>query len=75
MGIKIKDIIKMGTGIGKVFLPGAAGSVLDAVNKSISDTSDPANVNALRELARVNDEQSAAILVLHERITKLEAKK
>lgn len=72
--LKLRDLLKIGTGVGKVFLPGAAGSVLDAVNKNISDTSDPANEAALRKLAETNDEQTAAILALHARLEKLESR-
>lgn len=74
-GIKdILAIVKIGTGIGKVFVPGAVGSVLDAVNKSIANDEDPANEEALKTLGSVNDEQTQAILALHERVKALEAK-
>lgn len=73
-GIKWKDLLKIGTGVGKVVLPKPAGSILDAVNNSINDESDPANSQGLRELARVNDEQTEAILALHERLKRLEDK-
>lgn len=70
MGFKIKDILKavrIGTSVGKVILPGGVGKVLDVVNESIDNKKDPSNEEALRVLAEVNDEQTQAILALHER--------
>ena len=84
MGLKLKDIlkgVKIGTEVGKVFVPGGAGKILDVVNKSIDDNDDPANADALKALAAVNKEQSEqiaeltqAVLALHERVKKLEGK-
>ena len=77
MGIKLKDIfkaVKIGTGVGKVFLPGGVGKVLDVVNSSISNEKDPNNEVALKTLAEINDQQTEAILALHERVKKLEGK-
>lgn len=69
---KLKDILKIGTAVSRPFVPGAAGSVLDAVNASIQDKGDVANEGALKALAARVDEQEHAILVLHERLKKLE---
>lgn len=77
MGFKIKDMlkaVKIGTSVGKVFLPGGVGKVLDVVNESIGDKNDPQNEGALKVLAEVNDEQTEAILALHERVKKLEGR-
>ena len=77
MGIKLKDIfkiVKVGTAISKPFVPGAVGSVLDEVTKSIEDKGDPQNEGALKTMAEVNDQQTEAILALHERVRKLEQK-
>lgn len=77
MGLKLKEIfkaVKIGTSIGSMVLPGGVGKILDVVNKSIEDKNDPNNEEALKALAEVNDEQSQAILALHERLEKLEGK-
>jgi hypothetical protein len=71
---KFKEILAIGSAVAKPFVPGGVGSVLDAVNKGINDKKDPLNVEVLRKLAADNDEQTAAILALHERVKKLEAK-
>jgi hypothetical protein len=70
----ILKVVKVGLPVAKVFVPGGVGQVLDVVNKSIADDSDPANEEALRTLAKVNDEQTEAILALHARVKKLEGK-
>lgn len=73
----ILKAVKIGGGIGKVFLPGAAGSVLSVVTDAIDQHSDKpseASKDALTALARDNDEQTAALLALHERVKALEAK-
>lgn len=75
MGVKLKDIfkaIKIGTSVGSMVAPGGVGKILDVVNKSIADKEDPNNETALKTLAEVNDEQTQAILALHERVKKLE---
>lgn len=75
---KLKDIlkaIKIGTSVGKAVLPGGAGKVLDVVSKSIADPNDPGNEAALTALAETNDQQTEAILALHERVKKLEGRK
>jgi hypothetical protein len=76
-GPKIKDIVKgvrIGSEIGKMFLPGAAGSILDKVNKVIGDNGDPKNEAALRHLADVDD-QLVQVLKEHEaRLRALEEK-
>ena len=84
MGDKLKDIlkgVKVGTEIGKIFVPGGVGKILDVVNKSISDKDDPANETALKALAAENAKQAEqiaeltqAVLALHERVKKLENK-
>lgn len=75
MGIKLKDIfktVKIGAGIAKPFVPGAIGTALDVVTKNIPDEKDPQNTQSLLTLAENDDEQTAAILALHERVKKLE---
>jgi hypothetical protein len=77
MGIKKRDIFKavtIGVDVGKLFVPGAAGKVLDVVSKSIADKNDPTNAEGLKAVAEVNDQQTEAILALHERVRKLEGK-
>lgn len=84
MGIKIKDIlkgVKIGTSVGKVVLPGGAGKILDVVNQSINDKNDPHNEQALKalaeqikEMAKINNEQTEAILALHQRVNELEGR-
>jgi hypothetical protein len=65
---KFKDILAIGSAVGKPFLPGAAGSILDAVNGHLSmgGASDASKASA-QQLAADNDEQTAAIIRLHER--------
>jgi hypothetical protein len=77
MGVKKRDIfkiVKIGTGIAKVFVPGGVGKILDVVNDNIEDESDPANTESLKALAEVNDEQTEAIFALHTRLKTLEDK-
>lgn len=64
---KIKGLLKIGTAISKPFVPGVAGSILDAVNKSLNDDNDPQNVEGLKALAKRVDELEQAVLVLAER--------
>jgi hypothetical protein len=64
---KIKQILKIATPIAGAFIPGAAGSILDAVTKSINDDGDPQNVEGLKALAKRVDELEAAVLILAER--------
>ena len=71
---KFRDILKIGSAIGKPFIPPQVGSILDEVNKGLADDSDPANAKAITDLANDNDQQTAAILALHERVKRLEAK-
>jgi hypothetical protein len=68
----ILKAVKIGSGVAKVFVPGAVGKVLDEVNKNLE--SDPTNTKAIEALAKDNDEQTQAILALHERVKKLENK-
>lgn len=72
---KFSKIFKIGAGIAKPFVPGIAGSALDVVSNSIADHGDPKNEGALKALAADNDEQTAAILALHERVEALENRK
>jgi hypothetical protein len=77
MGIKLKDIfkvVKIGAGIAQPFVPGAVGTALDVVTKNLPDSKDPQNTQSLLTLAEQNDEQTAAILALHERVKILEEK-
>lgn len=71
---KFKDIFKIGSGVAKVFVPGGVGKVLDVVNAGLNDDNDPANTESLKALAADNDEQTQAILALHERVKALEAR-
>jgi hypothetical protein len=74
---KFKEIFGIGSAIAKPFVPGAAGSILDAVTKGLDSTGNPASgktADAIKQLAADNDEQTQAILALHERIKILEAK-
>lgn len=71
---KFKEIFKVGSAVSRPFVPGGVGSILDAVNKGLADKDDPANAQAITDLARDNDEQTQAILALHERVKALEAK-
>lgn len=74
---KFKDIFKVGSAIAKPFVPGAAGSILDAVTKGLESTGNTASstsADAIKQLAADNDEQTQAILALHERIKILESK-
>lgn len=68
----ILKAVKIGSGVAKVFVPGAVGKVLDEVNKNLE--SDPTNTKAIEALAKDNDDQTAALLALHERVKRLEAK-
>lgn len=78
MGIKLKDIfksVKVGVDVGKVFAPGGVGKVLDVVSKGLDEKDDSTSLaEALKQMADVNDQQTQAILALHERVKKLEAK-
>lgn len=67
---KFKDIFKIGAAVAKPFVPGAAGSVLDAVTKGLDTQGNPASgktVEVIKQIAADNDEQTRAILALHER--------
>lgn len=74
---KLKDIFSIGSAIAKPFVPGVAGSVLDAVTQGMASHADPpsgASAEAIKKLAADNDEQTAAILALNERLKILENK-
>ena len=75
--VKSADIfkwVKVGTSIGKEVAPGALGRVFESVSTSIADPDDPGNTAALEALAKENQEQTAAILALHERVKALEGR-
>lgn len=73
---KFKEIFSVVAPIAKPFVPGAAGTVLDAVTKGMAanpqSPPSPASADAIKQLAADNDEQTQAILVLHDRIKVLE---
>lgn len=74
---KFKEILSIGSAVAKPFVPGAAGTALSAVTAAINahpDKPSDASAAALKKLAEDNDEQTAAILALHERVKVLEAK-
>lgn len=86
MGVKLKDIIKtakIGTEVGKLFVPGAAGKVLDIVSKGLDASDDSESMeSALKALAGRVDELTAnveelgqALIAVHKRVEKLEGKK
>lgn len=69
---RFKEILAIGSAVAKPFVPGGVNSILDAVNKGIADKGDPNNEAVLKTLAEVNDQQTEAILRLHERIKRIE---
>lgn len=70
---KFKDILAIGSAVAKPFVPGVAGSVLDAVNNHLSKGgASDASAAAAKAIAADNDEQTRAILALHERVKVLE---
>jgi hypothetical protein len=74
---KFKDILAIGTALGKPFIPGAAGTALDAVNQALhggQDKPSAASSDAIKQLAADNDEQTKAILSMFEYVKKLEAR-
>lgn len=74
---KFKEILNIGAAVAKPFVPGSAGTALSAVTEAINSHADKpsdATAAALKKLAEDNDEQTAAILALHERVKALEAK-
>lgn len=78
MGVKLKDIvkaIKAGAQIGSLVTGGKAKSVLDIVNTTISSDRDPANEQALRDLALVNDAQTEVLTDHEARLRRLEQQK
>ncbi len=79
--INLKEIIGISSAVAKPFVPGGIGQILDGVNKVIEDKKDPANLNALRDMATKLDAQEhkqaeleQAVIVLHQRLQKLENK-
>ena len=72
---KFKEIFNIASTVAKPFVPGGANSVLDAVNNGLNKGNpSPASADAIKKLAQDNDEQTQAILALHERVKALEAK-
>jgi hypothetical protein len=71
---KITKIIKIGSGVAKPFVPGSIGDLLDVVNKGLADETDPANEKVLKEMAKVNDAQTEAIIAISTRQDALEAR-
>jgi hypothetical protein len=72
---KFKEILAIGSAVAKPFVPGQVGSVLDAVNGHLNKGGINGPLpDALKNLAADNDEQTQAILALHERVKVLEAK-
>jgi hypothetical protein len=73
---KFKELFKIGSAIAKPFIPPAGGSVLDAVNDHLNPAIGKGTdvEKALQTLAEDNDEQSQAILALHERVKRLEGR-
>ncbi len=65
---KFKDILAIGSAVAKPFIPGGVGKVLDVVNSSLSKggVSGPLP-ESIKQLAADNDEQTQAILALHQR--------
>jgi hypothetical protein len=73
---KFKEILNIGSAVAKPFVPGAAGTALSAVTAALNahpERPSDASADAIKKLAADNDEQTAAILALHERVKKLEA--
>jgi len=65
---KFKDILGIATAVAKPFVPGAAGSVLEAVNGHLNKGGLSGELpEAIKRLGEDNDEQTQAILALHER--------
>lgn len=72
---KFKEIFAIASTVAKPFVPGGAGSGLDAVNNGLNKGgASNASSEAIRQLAKDNDEQTQAILALHERVKALESK-
>lgn len=71
---KFAKIFKTASGMAKPFVPGAAGSVLDIVNKSIANPHDEHNIEGLQALAEHVEEMGQAILILNDRLEALENK-
>lgn len=77
---KFREILDIAGPMAKPFLPGGAGTVLDAVTKGLDSHASPpsgASSDAIKQLAkRLDDddarlnEQEQAILALHERLKK-----
>lgn len=58
---KLRKILKTGASVGSIFTKGKTKSVLDIVNQTIDDDSEPKNETALRDLAEVNDAQTEVL--------------
>lgn len=77
----ILKAVKVGSGVAKIFVPAPVGKVLDEVTKGLDDKNDPANESAIKALANKvveleadKNELTQAVLALHERVKRLEAK-
>lgn len=65
---KFKDILAIGSAVSKPFVPGSVGKVLDVVNGQLSKGGvNGALPDAIKQIAADNDEQTQAILALHQR--------
>lgn len=75
---KFKDIFKVvvpvASAVAKPLIPGIAGTALDAVTEQLSKGgASDASKASIQQLAKDNDEQTHAILALHERQLKTES--
>ena len=70
---KFKDVFNTVSPFVTPFVPGSVGSILDKVSGGLNGSS-PASADAIKQIAADNDEQTQAILALHERVKALEAK-
>ena len=71
---KFKNILKTGSTVGSILTGGRAKSVLDIVNQTIEDKTDPKNEQALRDIAEINDAQTDVLRDHEARLKKLEAR-
>ncbi len=71
---KFSDIFKIGSAIGKQFLPPAGGTILDVVNEQLEKNAPSNAADAVVALAKNDHDQDVAILALHERLKALESK-
>lgn len=65
---KFKDILAISSTFAKPFVPGSVGKVLDVVNGQLEKGgSSPASAEAIKQLGADNDDQTEAIIALHQR--------